>query len=237
MYDNFYEPEVIINYLTLTGGGFGFSGDLKLRSYQDLIDNFSISHVTKNPARLQKEKLEWLNMMYLERNILTEKKQELIDKTRKIVLDFLKQKTNQDNVSVDANNNNEISGTDDKDCSGSKNTDLSDDFIYKALKWCIDEGRISRINQIVESDFQFLWLSPKKLDMTIIKDLNVDDVSGVIQNCVDDIEKLNDSQFKTEELSKILKTYSKDKKLKLPSLMMLLRYFLSGSKIGPGWLK
>ncbi|KAJ8303839.1 hypothetical protein KUTeg_018632 [Tegillarca granosa] len=136
MYDNFYEPEVIINYLTLTGGGFGFSGDLKLRSYQDLIDN--------------------------------------------------------------------------------------------------DEGRISRINQIVESDFQFLWLSPKKLDMTIIKDLNVDDVSGVIQNCVDDIEKLNDSQFKTEELSKILKTYSKDKKLKLPSLMMLLRYFLSGSKIGPG---
>lgn len=69
--------------------------------------------------------------MYLEREILTEKKQELIDKARKIVTDFFKERTNQENLSTNVNNN-ESSGAEDL-----KNVDLSDDFIYKILKWCI----------------------------------------------------------------------------------------------------
>lgn len=68
------------------------------------------------------------------------------------------------------------------------------------------------------------------LDMTVIKDIGVD-VSFVIENIVDYIQKLNDSQYKQEELTTFLKTFSKDKNIKFKNMMTLLRYFMSETKV------
>ena len=58
-----YLPEVMINYLALLG--WSLDGETTKFSKQTLCENFSLDRISKNPAVFDKEKLDWLNGLYI----------------------------------------------------------------------------------------------------------------------------------------------------------------------------
>jgi glutamyl-tRNA synthetase len=58
-----YLPEAMMNFLALLG--WSLDDRTELMSRQDLIDNFSLERVSKTAAIFNREKLEWMNGMYI----------------------------------------------------------------------------------------------------------------------------------------------------------------------------
>jgi len=58
-----YLPEAVRNYLALLGWGTG--DDQTVLSTAELIERFTLEHVSRNPARFDEVKLKWLNGVYI----------------------------------------------------------------------------------------------------------------------------------------------------------------------------
>jgi glutamyl-tRNA synthetase len=58
-----YLPEAVRNYLALLG--WGLDETTTFMSTQELIDNFSLDRVSRNPAVFDEQKLRWMNGRYL----------------------------------------------------------------------------------------------------------------------------------------------------------------------------
>jgi len=58
-------PEAMMNFLALLG--WSLDDRTEIMSRQDLIDNFSLERVSKTAAIFNREKLEWMNGMYIRR--------------------------------------------------------------------------------------------------------------------------------------------------------------------------
>jgi glutamyl-tRNA synthetase len=58
-----YLPEAVRNYLALLGWGAG--DDQTVLSTQQLIERFTLERVSRNPARFDEVKLQWLNGVYI----------------------------------------------------------------------------------------------------------------------------------------------------------------------------
>ena len=58
-----YLPEALLNYLTLLG--WSLDGETTVFTPDQLIANFSLDRVSKNPAIFDPEKLDWLNGVYI----------------------------------------------------------------------------------------------------------------------------------------------------------------------------
>ena len=61
--DEGYLPETMINFLTLLG--WSLDDKTELMSRQEIIENFDLSRVSKTAAVFNKEKLEWMNGVYI----------------------------------------------------------------------------------------------------------------------------------------------------------------------------
>lgn len=61
--DEGYLPEALRNYMALLG--WGSEDDETILSTEDLVAQFSIERVSKNPARFDHQKLRWLNGRYV----------------------------------------------------------------------------------------------------------------------------------------------------------------------------
>ena len=58
-----YLPEAVRNYLALLG--WGAADDETILSTEELVAQFDVERVSKNPARFDEQKLRWLNGRYL----------------------------------------------------------------------------------------------------------------------------------------------------------------------------
>jgi glutamyl-tRNA synthetase len=58
-----YLPEAVRNYLALLGWGAG--DDQTVLSTEELVERFSLERVSRNPARFDEVKLQWLNGLYI----------------------------------------------------------------------------------------------------------------------------------------------------------------------------
>ncbi len=58
-----YLPEAVRNYLALLGWGAG--DDSTVLSTPELVERFTLDRVSRNPARFDETKLEWLNGIYI----------------------------------------------------------------------------------------------------------------------------------------------------------------------------
>src|SRR5258707_6684424 len=58
-----YLPEAVRNYLALLGWGTG--DDATVLSTAELIERFTLEHVSRNPARFDEVKLKWLNGVHV----------------------------------------------------------------------------------------------------------------------------------------------------------------------------
>ena len=60
-----YLPEAMVNFLALLG--WSPTGEQEIFSREELIEQFSLDHVAKNPAVFDVDKLNWINSQYLKR--------------------------------------------------------------------------------------------------------------------------------------------------------------------------
>jgi glutamyl-tRNA synthetase len=58
-----YLPEAVRNYLALLGWGSG--DDSTVLSTEELVQRFTLEHVSRHPARFDEVKLKWLNGVYI----------------------------------------------------------------------------------------------------------------------------------------------------------------------------
>ena len=65
-----YVPEAVRNYLALLGWGSG--DDSTVLCTEELVERFDLDRVSRNPARFDEAKLQWLNGLYLRRMPLPE---------------------------------------------------------------------------------------------------------------------------------------------------------------------
>jgi len=77
-----YLPQALVNYLALLG--WGTPESKQLFTQEELIERFSLEHVSKNPAVFDPKKLEWMNSHYLKET----DPEEITD----LVIDYLKKK-------------------------------------------------------------------------------------------------------------------------------------------------
>jgi len=93
-----YLPEAMVNFLALLG--WSLDDKTEIMSRQELINNFSLERVSKTAAIFNREKLDWMNGVYI-RNLslegFTEKALPFIDKglpseiKRPLPIDYIKQ--------------------------------------------------------------------------------------------------------------------------------------------------
>jgi glutamyl-tRNA synthetase len=61
--DEGYLPEALVNYLALLG--WSYDDHTELFSRDDLVQHFDLKRVSRNPARFDQEKLDWMNGHYI----------------------------------------------------------------------------------------------------------------------------------------------------------------------------
>lgn len=63
---NGYLPEALVNYLVLLG--WSPAGEEEIFSLEELVDQFSLDRVAKNPAVFDTDKLDWINGCYIRKS-------------------------------------------------------------------------------------------------------------------------------------------------------------------------
>lgn len=100
--------------------------------------------------------------------------------------------------------------------------DLDDDHIRKILQqW--SNCRLTSLQQLVEKDFQFIWILPDKKDLNV--DANID-----LDKLVDLLSRI---EFNEDELPSVLREFCKEQNIAIKTFMMSMRSLLSGIKDGP----
>ena len=217
-----YYPEAIINFITLTGGGFrdrDFAGDI-LYSLKELINQFEYGLFKTHSSKIDFERLESLNHQSLKLRLQNEY-------SKLIGIDKEAGKNSASNVLVEAKDHlNRAERT--------KKIDIDDDTLLKRLQWLVKEGRISKLSDISESkDLLFLWFEPSLypsygngVNASIIKE-----VIEALKTCEGEKEVLLPSEL-SNKVRSVAKRHKKNG-LKVSELMAGIRLALSGLQEGP----
>ncbi len=201
--DRGYLPEAIMNFVTLTGGGFQKlmanqgEDDLKLWTLSDLTDGFDIDGLRTSSSQMDFERLGQLNRKAVQETLARDP-----DSLVKDVRKLLREKFN----------NNVI--------------DISDEDLLDHLKWASE--RITHLDELVNKiDFTFLWQAPSNLSYE--GPVGGSLLKAVIQTLRDDC----DSGIEFAATNKTLKKLAKDEKVPYSKLMQCLRILICGEVEGP----
>ncbi|CAG2213967.1 EARS [Mytilus edulis] len=104
--------------------------------------------------------------------------------------------------------------------------DLSTEYLEQIMCWC--QNRISRLDELAGSDFEFLWLKPDKID---ISNIDISNPSEVLQSCIECVKNMD--TFDESSVGSEMKKNAKSMKVKFAPYMKFLRMCLSGLKEGP----
>lgn len=74
-----YLPEAVVNFLALLGWSPG--GEEEIFTYDEIIEKFSLEHVSKRPAVFDMDKLNWINGTYIRKSD--------VDRLTKLTIPFL----------------------------------------------------------------------------------------------------------------------------------------------------
>ncbi|XP_017882003.1 probable glutamate--tRNA ligase, mitochondrial isoform X2 [Ceratina calcarata] len=129
-------PLAVLNYVIHAGGGFDNKGGANyINSYEELIKEFDVSKIRVSSGKLSPPKLLEFNKLEISKLLAYEKnKKFLIERIKKLV--------------TEAFPNRQTDGS----------LQLDEHHIMSTLKWA--QNRISKLNDLVSPDLEFLWIVP-----------------------------------------------------------------------------
>ena len=217
-----YYSDALINFLTLTGGGFrdkDFAIN-NLYTLEELSNRFEYKLFKTHSSKVEFERLESLNKMSLQLRLDNASKEP--DKNSQIT---------DHNIYTSGVLAQAKEYLDKLQCA--KQIDIKDDMLLKHLKWLVHEGRITKLSDLlVSTELQFLWFEPN-LCLSYgngVTALIIQEVIEALKTCDSETESL------PSELSNMVKKVAKRHKkngLKVSELMAGVRLALSGLREGP----
>ncbi|KAK0087487.1 hypothetical protein PV325_000928 [Microctonus aethiopoides] len=197
-------PLALLNYITQAGGGFNREpGVITCWSYEELIKQFDVKRINVNSSKLHYENLLELNRLEIQK-LLND------DDNAKLMVEKVRR------LLVEAFPQHANNGS----------LQLDDNHILTILKWA--HNRMTRLNDLVDKNLAFLWIMPD------IESFDIDpkelESLKVLKN---ELDIVNNSEFNHDMLSRYLKKFASDSKIKFPSFMKFLRKVLSGLDHGP----
>ncbi|XP_069103547.1 nondiscriminating glutamyl-tRNA synthetase EARS2, mitochondrial-like [Argopecten irradians] len=207
-----YSPLVLLNYLTLTGGGFGTSSlTPECYSLDQLVQKFDIKNVTAHSGRLHPQNLDILSRkLCLEKLDTTEGEHELVQYTIQLVKNHFKNRLSDEELTK---------------------LIFNEDHLRSLLKWALPEERITRPEDLLGEQFIFLWEVPDKNNIsTFLQQTGID--NDILLNIGLEIVNTVD-KFEAEEINTALIKKAKSLKISPKKLMPVLRFVLSSSVEGP----
>ncbi|XP_050684681.1 probable glutamate--tRNA ligase, mitochondrial isoform X2 [Leptidea sinapis] len=133
-------PLGLVNYITSSGGGFDhvMGEGVRLKTIEELAEEFQIQKVSPHPTRLNPDLLEECNRLEIKRQLSDDNLSlHLVGKLQRIITEKY----------------------------ADKNLNISDEHVRNVLLWAT--SRISRIEDLVSSKFGFLWILPSNIDAEV----------------------------------------------------------------------
>ncbi|CAH2099456.1 unnamed protein product [Euphydryas editha] len=137
-------PLALVNYITLSGGGFEHvvGEGIRLKTMDELAEEFQIDKITSHPSRLNPDLLEECNRLELKRHLKDDKL------TKSLIINLqnlIKNKYSNENLNV------------------------SEEHVKSVLLWAT--SRITRIEELVTPKFAFLWILPSNENIEVDRNL------------------------------------------------------------------
>ncbi|XP_072935555.1 nondiscriminating glutamyl-tRNA synthetase EARS2, mitochondrial [Epargyreus clarus] len=159
-------PLALVNYITLSGGGFDHvpGAGVRLKTMEELAKEFQIDKVSSHPSRLNPDLLEECNRLEIKRQLQDEElTKTIVTKVQKLVTEKYPE----------------------------ENLNISEDHVRNVLNW--STSRLTRIEELASSKFGFLWILPsntvdvnKEVFEKLINTLEDISMKEFEQNCLKD---------------------------------------------------
>ncbi|KAK3596712.1 hypothetical protein CHS0354_025010 [Potamilus streckersoni] len=201
-----YYPEAVLNYITRMGGGFTVESTEGL-TLEEMIPKFQMERINRNNGRLDIKRLHVMNQIHLQSRWKTGP-QDLISKLKELVKEKYKDRFTDEN---------QLSHI------------LSDEFLKSVLEWST-EHRIFRLEDLLTTEFEFIWILPDSLNRKQLETFILD-VKDILIKTTDTLTTTK--PFDEMTIAETLKSLNKETKSSFPKYMSLLRRVISGQKQGP----
>ncbi|KAG6456882.1 hypothetical protein O3G_MSEX010017 [Manduca sexta] len=179
-------PLALVNYITLSGGGFDHvpGAGVRLKTMEELAEEFKIDKVSSHPSRLNADLLEECNRLEIKRRLQDSAlSQQLITQLQKLINEKYPQKEKQ----------------------------ISEEHITSVLNW--STARVSRIEDLVSIKYGFLWVLPsttKNIDKDLLNKLvgHLEQLNSFEQSSVKECLRsfASSSDVKFPDLMKMLRS-------------------------------
>jgi glutamyl/glutaminyl-tRNA synthetase len=198
----------MLNYLTTIGGGFGKQNEDKIHKFDELAQTFDMTYVNVNSCKIDFDKMKLYNRLCIQSMIDGNKIQILINDLKKLIIDQF---------------------------GHNSNLNLQEDYLRHLITWSKD--RIFTLNELLSSEFMFLWKIPQ-FTWSIKKIGSKTDIETVLNQIINLMQNYDteNETFTTQNISLKLKsiyqTYLSNV-MKSSSVMKVLRLSLTNSEQGP----
>lgn len=207
-----YYSKAIINYITMAGGGLVgttlFNNSGHLLSLNELSQKFDIDDIKPSSKTLEPQWLQIANQIELQ-NIMKFDPNELVNSLKNLVItkygDQIPPGPVRDQI-------------------------LSDDYVMNVLKWSFVDMRISTLNNLIEPEFSYLWVSPTLhsfQELSLLEPLT----TKTLTKCIEWFEASEDCDLNKDSVAKGLKKIIKENNLSNKAFSVI-RLSLTGLKQG-----
>ncbi|OTF69700.1 glutamate-tRNA ligase, mitochondrial-like protein [Euroglyphus maynei] len=209
-----YYPEVVINYLTQMGGGFGQLNTAncdKIFQLDELAAAFNLQSVNQNNCKIDVEKIRLLNRLHIQNLIENDP-----DRIRNDLMKLLHQNRDKFQSLQFENQYHE--------------------YFDRILRW--SSTRVFSINDLMTNDFLFLWSQPKYTWKLVDDGSQIGSkkqIQQTLQATIDALQKMNEKDFDDKDgiLKQLRKFNDENQSMKFSAYMRLLRLSLTNLTKGP----
>ena len=204
-----YFPEAVINMLALLGWNEGDGIEKEIYSLQELVNAFSLEHVSKSGAKFNPDKTKWFNQQYLQQKSDSELTKLFAPILKKNLIAAAKDpEANKDQISLFVENNNE--------------------YVTKVIA-------LIKERAVFVSDFwelgKFFFITPTSYDNKAAKKAFKEDTPDLLNKLIIVIESITD--FSSENVQTVVKEWITSQEIGFGKVMMPLRLCLVGALQGP----
>ena len=201
-----YFPEAVVNMLAMLGWNEGYGTEKEMYSLHELIDAFSLEHVSKAGAKFNPDKTKWFNQQYLQ----LKSDDELADLFSAYVFAM------KTNPVITESLNNTAKHLEDKD------------YIKKVIS--LLKERATFVSDLLNLG-RFFFIAPTFYDEKASKKAWKEDTSALMNELISMLNSIEN--FSSQNIETQVKAWITDKEIGFGKIMQPLRLSLVGAMQGP----